>query len=155
MWDNPPPEVAALRTMLVASPTWAALAGSAKTDNIHYPSVAVGDSVTPAPEPSILIEPSADEDDVLAPGVALPNGILVCVLRQKEVNAAAIETTARAIANEVVTQMVGLPLSGRKVGLCSKPDPASLAAQQRSDNQLLGLIVATRTIPIIFTYRIG
>ena len=155
MYSNPPPEVAALKTMLVASATWAALAGAAVSTSIHYPSLSTGDSASPDPEPSLLIDPNMDEGRVVAPGIVVPDGTISVMLRQKEVNAAAIEKTARAIANEVVAQVVGLPLVGYKVGLCSMPRPEDRAAQGASDDNSTGFVISTRTISIIFTYSLG
>ena len=155
MWDNPPPEVSALQQMLILSPTWAALAGSAKTSSIHYPSLASGDSASPDPEPSIVLDPNSDEHKIAAPSIILPQGTITAILRQKKVNAAAIETTARAIAYDVSIQSSGLPISGIRVGMASGPDPASLAGQAYSDANTLGWVVATRSIPIIFTYGLG
>lgn len=154
-WTSPPPEVTALRAMLVASATWQGLAGANVTSSVHYPSLAPGNSATPDPEPSLLIEPSTDGSKISAPGIVLPDGQLTVILRQKEVNAAAIEANARAIAYDVANQVTGLPITGHRVGMCSMPDKASRAAQEWADEQSLGLVIATRTIPIIFTYAIG
>lgn len=155
MWSNPPPEVSAMRDMLVASATWAALASTAKTSSIHYPSLAAGNSATPDPEPSLLIEPNMDGTKVQAPGIVTPEGTITVILRQKEVNASAIEKTARAIAYDVMLQSTGLPLVGHKVGLCSMPDAKARAAQNSADAQSSAAVIATRTIPIVFTYQIG
>lgn len=156
MWSaNAPPEVTALRTMLVASARWNTLAGAAVTSSVHFPSLSVGDSANADPEPSLLIEPSNDGVRVQAPGIPLPDGTLTVVLRQKEVNADAIEANARAIAYEVSLQNTGLPITGFKVGMCSMPTPAARAGQDYSDANALNQIIATRTIPIIFTYGIG
>lgn len=155
MLSNPPPEVSALCTMLVASQTWANLAGSAKTSSVHYPSMSTGDSVNPEAAPALLIEPSSDTISVVAPGIALPDGSLTVILLQKEVDAAAIETTARAIAYDIAVMPIGLPITGTKIGMCSNPDAASRAAQDASDDKTLGLIIATRTIPIIISYKLG
>lgn len=155
MWTSPAPEVTAMRAMLVASTTWATLAGAAATSSIHYPSVSTGSSANADPEPSLLIEPSSDSANVMAPGILSPEGTITVVLRQKEVNAAAIETTARAIAYEVCAQQTGLPMTGSKVGMCSMPDAAARAAQQHSDEAALGQVIATRTIAIIFSYKLG
>jgi hypothetical protein len=145
-----------MASMLAQSATWISLVGADGASTcIHYPSVSVGDSAAAQPPTSALIEPSSDGSKVSAPGILLPDGQLTVILRQSEVTAAAIEANARAIAYEVTRQSVGLPITGHKLGLCSMPDPASRAAQETSDEQSLGLVVASRTIPIIFTYAIG
>ncbi len=155
MWSNPPPEVTSLRTMLVASTTWATLAGSAATTSIHYPSLPIGDSATPAVVPSLLIEPNNDGTDVMSPGVVLPDGTITVIFRHLVDGPGTIETTARAIAYEVSKQMVGLPITSHKVGMASKPKAPKRAAQKTSDGQSAGLTNAATDIAIVFSYRIG
>jgi hypothetical protein len=158
MWLNPPPEVTALRTMLVASSTWSTLAGAAATSSVHYPDFAAGDSPTPDVLPLLLIDPSSDAVNVMAPGVLLPEGTLTVMLRMAEnavSQATTIEVVARAIAYEVANQLVGLPITGTKVGMASKPTAAERAAQATSDADTLGETDASRDIAIIFTYKIG
>ena len=158
MWLNPPPEVTALRDMLVASSTWSTLAGGAATSSIHYPDFAAGDSTTPDALPLIVIEPTMDSIDISAPGILLPDGTLTAILHMAESSASqatTIEKTARAIAYDVAAVQAGLPLTGIKVAMSSKPRPEIRAGQETSDEGSLGYTTARRDIAIIFTYKVG
>jgi hypothetical protein len=158
MWQDPPPEVTALRTMLVASSTWSTLAGANVTSSIHYPDFSAGDSASPDPLPLICIEPTSDGIDIAAPGILLPDGSLTVRLRMSESaasQATTIEKTARAIAYDVAAIQAGLPLIGVRVGMSSMPTPELRAGQSTSDEGSLGYTTATRDITIVFTYKVG
>lgn len=152
MYDtaNAPPEVAAMKTMLEASATWAALTGT-----ICYPSASTGDSASPTTPPYIVIEPSEDAPHAIAPAIVLPEGKIQLLLTMLSDSGSSIEKTARAIANEIMAQAVGLPVTGARTGMCSEPDAASRAAQSYSDGNTLGQYNALRTIPIIVSYGIS
>lgn len=147
MYLNPPPEVAALKTMLEASSTWSAMSGG-----IHYPSTSDGASASPDAIPNIVIEPARNSPKVIAPGVVVPGGTIQAILTMKDSSGSAIEKSARSIADEVSVMTAGLPILSAEVGMCSMPDPGDRAAQSFDDQQSNSQTASIRRIQIIFTY---
>lgn len=152
MYDaaNAPPEVAAFKAMLEASPTWVA-----QTGTIHYPSVSSGDSVAADAPPHIVIEPAQDTPRVLAPGVVLPGGRIQAILTIADATGAGIEKIARTILAEIAVLPTGLPITGTDVGMASEPTPGARAAQEFSDQNALGDANALRQIALIATYGLS
>lgn len=151
MYSNPPPEVDACKTMLLASATFTAMASSS---NIHYPSVALGDSESPDALPVFLIEPLEDAPKVLAPGVVAPGGKIQILLYMVSSTGSDIEKKARAIKDEMGMVLTGLPIISMQVGMASEPDGGFRASQSYQDAQATGVVAAVRTIPIIINYGI-
>lgn len=152
MWSNPPPEVTALRTMLLASTTfttWGFASG-----NVHYPSVGLGGSASPDALPTALIEPLEKTPRTLAPGIVLPGGRLQVVLRVAAADAASVEANAWAICDELIQQHTGLPITDARVGMTAEPTADDLAAQEYADQQVTGQKFAIWTIGINITYGI-
>lgn len=146
-----PPEVAGLKYMLLACPTFVSLMSES---SIHYPSASLGDSENPDTIPLVVIEPSEDGSRIIAPAIAVPNGKLQILLYMNSDNGASIEKTARAIKDELAVQPVGLPITAIRVGMASDPDGDSRAAQQFADENGTGRTAALRAIAIVITYAI-
>lgn len=146
---NPPPEVEAMKNMLLASATWSAMAGG-----IHYPSAESASSANPDSLPLIVIEPIDDSPRVLAPGIVVPHGKIQLMLTMESNTGADIEKKARAIKDDLSMQLAGLPITDMQVGMASEADSASLAQQQASVELGEGVYNALRTIPIIINYGI-
>lgn len=146
-----PPEVAGLKYMLLACPSFVAIMNEG---SIHYPSASLGDSENPDGIPLVVIEPSEDSSRIIAPAIVLPQGKLQVLLYMNSDNGASIEKTARAIKDELAVQPVGLPITGIRVGMASDPDGDSRAAQQFADENGTGRTAALRCIAIVVTYAI-
>ena len=151
MYANPPPEVDAMKAMLEATATYAALTGA----TIHYPAVSAGDSVSPAASPYFVIEPSKKSPTVAAPGVVFPGGTIQVLLTMADATGQDIEKKAWALAEDVSTLPVGLPITGYEVGMCSNPIAADRAAQEYADENAQTVVAALRTIPIIFQFGLS
>ncbi len=143
---NPPLEVIALKAMLLLVSDWTSIAPSGTEAGIHYPSANPSD-----PLPRFVLEPHEDASEIIAPAIALPNGRIIGLLSMA-LSAKDIETIARSIKAKLEVMMVGLPLVGVSVGMCSNP-----TSEERADDdgQLVPGALATRTIPIVCHYRIS
>jgi len=149
MYSDPPPEVEACKTMLLASATFTGLMSAS---SIHYPSAAMGDSATPDALPLVVIEPVEDAPKVLAPGIVVPSGKIQILLYMVSSTGADIEKKARSIKDEMGMTLTGLPIVSMQVGMASEPDGAFRASQSYQDAQVTGVVAAVRTIPIIINY---
>lgn len=119
---SPPPAVQALADMLNACAGWTALAGE-----IWYPSVSLGDSVDAETTAFIVIEDPEYMPRAMAPGIFLDGGRVDAQLFVYSANAAAIEQTARTIANQLKTQVAGLPIREVMTGMAGEPTAPELA----------------------------
>lgn len=119
---SPPPAVQALADMLGACAGWTALSGE-----IWYPSVPLGDSVGAETTAFIVIEEPEYLPRAMAPGIFIDGGRVEAQLFVYSANAAAIEQTARTIANQLKTQVAGLPIREVLTGMAGEPTAPELA----------------------------
>lgn len=157
MWLSPPPEVEALKAMLLACPSfagWGFSAAGIDANKVHYPTVSLGNSAGADALPSALIEPLEKNPKVLAPGLVMPGGKMQVVVRVAAVSAANVESIAWAICDELLMIPTGLPLLDAKVGMTAEPTADDLAAQEYANQEASGQTFAIWTIGIHITYGI-
>jgi hypothetical protein len=147
MYANAPPEVEAIKSMLLLCSTWTGLSGT-----IHYPSASAGNSASPDAPPFIVIEPVKNTPKVIAPGLVMPGGTIQLILVMVDSTGQDIEKKARAICDELGLVPTGLPITSTDVGMCSEPDAGARASQEYSDENTLSQANAIRSIPIIITF---
>ena len=121
-----PPEVTALKAMLIASPTWTAWTGG----GIHYPQAAISvEHGTPDPFPIALISPGDNRRSKYAAGARGLSAGSMSVIFYDALESSDMETRVRSILDDLLANDVGLALQDGSVGMSTDPAPAQIATK--------------------------
>jgi hypothetical protein len=152
-YDNPTPNVAALRTMVFALPTVIGLGWT--TAMFHFPQATPVNDSGVAVDPLPLFEVEDHEEDNgsnIAGGTPLPQGRLKLTLAAN-LAAGVLEGIAKAIARELRAAQTGLPITNAQAGMASDKTIAAEASQD-SDGAAAGQI-AYRVCVIDITFGLN